>query len=104
MTFLRSLTMNVVIVVAAAVAAGTARAEEPKDAELTEATYATWRDHVLPRKWELNYQRIAWRETERDHLPPIRDVPDEVETLKLDQIEVKSHVGGLVKSFERKAA
>lgn len=30
--------------------------------------------------------------------------PDEVETLKLDQIEVKSYVGGLVKAFERKAA
>jgi len=41
---------------------------------------------------------------ERDYLPPIRDVPGEVETLKLDQIEVKSYVGGLVKSFERKAA
>jgi hypothetical protein len=37
---------------------------------------------------------------ERDHLPPVRDVPDEVETLKLNQIEVKSYVGGLVKSFE----
>ena len=41
---------------------------------------------------------------QRDHLPPIRDVPEEVETLRLDQIEVKSYVGGLVKSFERKAA
>jgi len=41
---------------------------------------------------------------ERDWLPPIREEPDEVETLKLDQIEVKSYVGGLVKSFERKAA
>ena len=41
---------------------------------------------------------------ECDHLPPIREVPDEVDTLKLDRIEVKSHVGGLVKSFERKAA
>jgi len=41
---------------------------------------------------------------QRDHLPPIRDVPEEVETFKLDQIEVKSYVGGLVKSFERKAA
>ena len=41
---------------------------------------------------------------ERDHLPPIRDVPEEVEMLKLDQIEMKSYVGGLVKSFERKAA
>jgi transposase InsO family protein len=40
----------------------------------------------------------------RDHLPPVREDPDEVESLKLDQIEVKSHVGGLVKSFNRKAA
>jgi hypothetical protein len=40
----------------------------------------------------------------RENLPPIRDVPEEVETLTLDQIEVKSYVGGLVKSFERKAA
>jgi putative transposase len=40
----------------------------------------------------------------RENLPPIRDVPEEVETVKLDQIEVKSYVGGLVKSFERKAA
>ena len=29
---------------------------------------------------------------------------DEIEALKLDQIEVKSYVGGLVKAFERKAA
>jgi putative transposase len=41
---------------------------------------------------------------ERDHLPPVRKVPDEVETLTMEQIEVKSYVGGLVKSFERKAA
>jgi hypothetical protein len=41
---------------------------------------------------------------ERDHLPPIRDVPEEVETLTLDQIEIKSYVGGLVMSFERNAA
>jgi len=40
----------------------------------------------------------------RENLPPIREVPDEVETLTMDQIEVKSYVGGLVKSFERKAA
>jgi hypothetical protein len=37
-------------------------------------------------------------------LPPVREEPEEVETLKLDQIEVKSYIGGLVKSFERKAA
>jgi len=41
---------------------------------------------------------------ERDWLPPIRDVPEEIETLQFDQIEVKSYVGGLVKGFERKAA
>ncbi|QDU98827.1 hypothetical protein [Lignipirellula cremea] len=41
---------------------------------------------------------------EREHLPPVREEPDEVETLTMDQIEVKSYVGGLVKSFERKAA
>jgi hypothetical protein len=40
----------------------------------------------------------------RDHLPPIREEPDEVATLKLDQVEVRSHVGGLVKSFRRTAA
>ena len=36
-------------------------------------------------------------------LPPIREEPKEVESLKLDQVEVKSHVGGLVKSFDRQA-
>ena len=41
---------------------------------------------------------------ERDHLPPLRNVPEEVEVLTSDPIEVKSYVGGLVKSFERKAA
>jgi hypothetical protein len=35
-------------------------------------------------------------------LPPIRDVPEEVATLTMDQIEVKEYVGGLVKSFERR--
>jgi len=41
---------------------------------------------------------------ERDNLPPVHEKPDEVDTLKMDEIEVKSYVGGLVKSFERKAA
>lgn len=38
----------------------------------------------------------------RDHLPPIREVPTEVALLSLDQIVITSHVGGLVKSFDRK--
>lgn len=41
---------------------------------------------------------------ERDHLPPIREEPEEIESLSPNQIEVKSFVGGLVKSFERKVA
>ncbi len=41
---------------------------------------------------------------ERDHLPPIRELPDNVETIALDELEVRSYVGGLVKSFDRKAA
>jgi hypothetical protein len=31
-------------------------------------------------------------------------VSEEVEMLTMDQIEVKEYVGGLVKSFERRAA
>ena len=34
---------------------------------------------------------------ERDWLPPVREEPEEVATLKMDQIEVKEYVGGLVK-------
>ena len=41
---------------------------------------------------------------ERAHLPPIREVPDELQTLTMEQIDVISYVGGLVRSFERKAA
>ncbi|HBN79499.1 MAG TPA: hypothetical protein DD473_27495, partial [Planctomycetaceae bacterium] len=41
---------------------------------------------------------------ERDHLPPIREEPDEVTTISIDQIEVRKYVGGLIKSFERKVA
>ena len=39
-----------------------------------------------------------------DHLPPVRQDLIEVEKLSVDQVEVKSYVGGLVKAFERKAA
>ena len=42
---------------------------------------------------------------EREYLPPVRDSePEKVQTLKQTEVVVKSHVGGLVKSFERKAA
>jgi putative transposase len=52
----------------------------------------------------VSYYNTRRAHSEREHLPPIRDVPEQVETLSMDQIEVKSYVGGLVKSFERKAA
>ena len=51
----------------------------------------------------IDYYNHRRSHMERDWSPPIREEPDEVETLKLDQIEVKSYVGGLIKSFERKA-
>ncbi len=41
---------------------------------------------------------------ERGNLPPLGAVPDEVVKPIRDSIEVKSYVGGLLKSFERKAA
>ena len=40
----------------------------------------------------------------RDHLPPVREEPEEVATLSMDQIDVMEYVGGLVKSFERRSA
>jgi putative transposase len=52
----------------------------------------------------VTYYNTRRSHMEREHLPPVREQPDEVETLPLDQIEVKSYVGGLVKSFERRAA
>ena len=42
--------------------------------------------------------------SERGHLPPIREAPEEVPKLDRDQIIVRPYVCGLVKSFERKAA
>ncbi|MCR9117706.1 MAG: integrase core domain-containing protein [bacterium] len=63
-------------------------------------------------KRHLNYivsEFVAYYNTrrshmEREHLPPIRDVPEAVDILRLDQVEVQSYVGGMIKSFERKAA
>jgi hypothetical protein len=42
---------------------------------------------------------------ERDHLSPVRKrAPKTVRKSSRDKIEVHSYVGGLVQSFERKAA
>ena len=59
-------------------------------------------DHILRELTEY-YNRVR-SHTERDHLPPIHAPPDEVNSLESEQIVVLSYVGGLVKSFERKAA
>lgn len=59
-------------------------------------------DHLVAEFVE--YYNTARSSMVRDHLPPVREAPDEIDALRLDQIEVKRHVGGLVSSFERKAA
>lgn len=52
-----------------------------------------------------SYYNTKRSHMERAYLPPIRDCePEEVTTLTMGQIEIKKYVGGLVKSFERKAA
>ena len=51
-----------------------------------------------------SYYNTRRAHMERDHLPPIGEAPEEVLKLDRDQIVVRSYVGGLVKSFERKAA
>ena len=68
---------------------------------------------ILSGKRHLDYllrEFVAYYNTKRastvwDHLPPVRvEEPDDVPTLKLNDIEVKSYVGGLVKGPERRAA
>jgi putative transposase len=50
------------------------------------------------------YYNLQRAHSSRDSLPPIRERPEDVAYLKMEQVDVKSYVGGLVKSFERKAA
>lgn len=52
----------------------------------------------------VSYYNTKRAHMERDHLPPIREEPDEIERLAIEDVRVRSYVGGLVKSFERKAA
>jgi putative transposase len=52
----------------------------------------------------VEYYNTRRSHMERDWLPPIRELPEAVEALKLDQVEVKEYVGGLARSFERRAA
>ena len=59
-------------------------------------------DHIVS-QW-VDYYNKTRSHMEREHLPPIRDVPEVVPKLDRDQIIVRPYVGGLVKSFERRAA
>jgi transposase InsO family protein len=51
-----------------------------------------------------DYYNLRRAHSSCDSLPPIREPPEEVASLKMSQIEVRSYVGGLVKSYQRKAA
>ncbi len=59
-------------------------------------------DHIVSEF--VDYYNKHRSHMERDHLPPIREAPEEVATLTRDRIEVRNYVGGLVQSFQRKAA
>ena len=59
-------------------------------------------DHLLAEF--LEYYNKTRSHMQRGSLPPVGQPPDETDTLKLNHVEVQSHVGGLVKSFHRKAA
>ena len=53
----------------------------------------------------VTYYNTTRSHMARETLPPVRgSEPEEVATLKMNEVVVRSHVGGLVKSFERKAA
>jgi len=51
-----------------------------------------------------DYYNLHRSHMSRDHLPPVREEPEEVLKLSVDEVTVKSFVGGLIKGFERKAA
>ena len=60
-------------------------------------------DHVVSEF--VDYYNKKRSHMERGHLPPLRKrAPKAVRKLSRNKIEVRSYVGGLVQSFERKAA
>jgi len=52
----------------------------------------------------MNYYNTKKIQMEREHLPLIREEPGEMATISIDLIDVRKYVGGLIKSFDRKAA
>lgn len=59
-------------------------------------------DHVVSSY--VDYYNGQRAHMERGHLPPRGETPEEISKVSRDRIEIRSYVGGLVKSFERKAA
>jgi hypothetical protein len=56
MSFQRILTLILALAIPATVSGA-----DFTETELTSTNYLKWRDHVLPRTWELSYRKIAWR-------------------------------------------
>ncbi len=52
----------------------------------------------------VEYYNTTRAHSAREGLPPIRVIPDEVDSVSIDQVTTKTHVGGLITSFERRAA
>jgi putative transposase len=59
-------------------------------------------DHIVS-EWS-EYYNTRRSHMVREHLPPVREKPEEVIQVDRDQVVARSYVGGLVKSFERRAA
>lgn len=59
-------------------------------------------DHIVSEC--VAYYNQTQSHMERGHLPPVGKIPEDMTKLVRKQIEIISHVGGLMKSFERKAA
>ncbi|WP_437193334.1 hypothetical protein [Planctomicrobium sp. SH527] len=77
--------------------------QEEWDSPSFNPTTANWNDFI-DRQNETEYYKQHRSHMCRGHLPPVREEPEEVETIPLYEIEVKSFVGGPVKGFQRKAA
>lgn len=52
----------------------------------------------------VDYYNARRSHMERQHLPPLREEPAEVAKFKRESVEIKTYVGGLVQSFERRVA
>lgn len=59
-------------------------------------------DHIVS-EW-VDYYNSVRSHSQRENLPPRQSPPDETNSVDRRQIAIRSFVGGLVKSFERKAA